>query len=146
VTARHFSSKAFIGTTPVRAYDSPAAEGPRPRRPVRRSFPRRFFRSVPTRRSVPPKYMVDRILIAARRLSPASQASSWIAAWALADRGWRTCALARALGTDHRTVILAIVRVRNTPEFLALASSLLRSLLSDDCAHRPDRAAAQGAP
>lgn len=86
--------------------------------------------------------MVDRILTAARRLSPAGPAASWIAAWALAGRGWRTCAIARAMGTDHRTVILAIVRVRNTPEFLALASSLLRSRLSGDCAHCPDRAAA----
>jgi hypothetical protein len=79
--------------------------------------------------------MVDRILTAARRLSPASPAASWIAAWALAGRGWRTSGIAQALGTDHRSVILAIARVRNTPEFLALASSLLRSRLSGDCAH-----------
>jgi hypothetical protein len=75
---------------------------------------------------VPPKQMVDRILTAARRLSPTGPAASWVTAWALAGRGWRTCAIAQALGTDHRTVILAIVRVRNTPEYLALASSLLR--------------------
>jgi hypothetical protein len=86
--------------------------------------------------------MDDRIFTAARRLSPAGPAAFWIAVWALAGRGWRTRAIARALGTDHRTVILAIVRVRNTPEFLALASSLLRSRLSGDCAHYPDRASA----
>jgi hypothetical protein len=73
---------------------------------------------------------VDRVLTAARRLLIAGPAASWIAAWALAGRGWPIGAIARALGTDSGTVILAIVRVRNTPEYLALASSLLRFRLS----------------
>ena len=103
-------------------------------------FLRRFLRSVPTRTSVPPKDIVEHILTAARRLLPNGPAAYWIAAWALARRGWRMHTIARALRTDRPTIILAIVRVRHTPEFLALARSLVRSRL-DDRAARPDHVA-----
>jgi hypothetical protein len=96
--------------------------------PGRRSiFSRRFFLSVSRRKAVPPKDVVDRILSAARRLFPADPAAPWIVAWALGDRGWPMRAIARSLGMDGGLVVLAMVRVRNTPELLAAASALLPS-------------------
>lgn len=74
---------------------------------------------------MPPKDVVDRILSAARRLFPAGPAASWIVAWALGGRGWPMRAIARSLGMDGHLVVLAMVRVRNTPELLAAASALL---------------------